>query len=67
MAITRKDFLEAHIEKVQASIFNNETLIKWGENGGDVPSTETEKAKVSIEKDKKWLNFLENELQVENN
>lgn len=67
--VTKKDFLEAHIDKVKMAIFQNETLIAYKEVGG-IEESECEKAKVSIEKDTRWLNFLQeqlNGLQTSNN
>lgn len=60
--VNKKLFLSEHINKVLYSIYNNETLIAWKENGGQVDDKEIEKAKASIEKDKNWLAFLEKQL-----
>lgn len=68
--VTKKDYLEAKIDQVQAGIFQNQTLIEWLAEGGSVDPIEADKAKVAIEKDEKWLAFLTNklnELQASNN
>lgn len=65
--VTIKDFYRDHINKVLYSIFNNQTLINWAENGGAVEPDQVEKAKVSIEKDEKWLAYLKSKLDELNN
>lgn len=60
--VSKKDYLEAKIDQVQAGIFQNETLIDWSKEGGDIDPIEVQKATVAIVKDKKWLAYLTTKL-----